>query len=434
MPKPPDNAPRDLDASSFPAGTALHAFFAWNEGRRFQDRRYVIARRCHRLGEAAAVAHLAGAEPAAMQAARRLVAALSAAIGGDDPAAHAAAFQAFEELAGHVDLATLARKKPRWRPPPARPKPGNILVIKLGALGDFVQALAPMPAIRAHHAGDRITLLTTAPYAELASRTGFFDAVLTDPRPRGFDLPGWLRLRRMLRSGNFDRVYDFQTSDRSNFYAWLFRPGAVPEWSGTAWRSSHPHADRARDSQHTLDRQAGQLLMAGIHPAGRVPQLPAIGMLPAALAGRRFALLIPGSSPRHPRKRWPAQQYGALARRLSDAGFVPVTVGVPGEAAIGAAIRGVCPETVDLFGRTDIAALGALAQAAVVTIGNDTGASHVAAAGGNPVVVLFSNASQPGLCAPRGRSVRVLVEPDLADLAVETVFEACCALLPAAAS
>ncbi|MEP0337122.1 MAG: lipopolysaccharide heptosyltransferase family protein, partial [Alphaproteobacteria bacterium] len=39
----------------------------------------------------------------------------------------------------------------------------NILVIKLSALGDFVQALGPMQAIRAHHPGARVDLLTTPP-------------------------------------------------------------------------------------------------------------------------------------------------------------------------------------------------------------------------------------------------------------------------------
>ena len=43
----------------------------------------------------------------------------------------------------------------------------NILVIKLGALGDFVQAMGPAAATRAHHRDAEITLLTTAPYAEL---------------------------------------------------------------------------------------------------------------------------------------------------------------------------------------------------------------------------------------------------------------------------
>ncbi|HZT52668.1 MAG TPA: ADP-heptose--LPS heptosyltransferase, partial [Stellaceae bacterium] len=40
----------------------------------------------------------------------------------------------------------------------------RILVIKLGALGDFVQAMGPAAAIRAHHPRAEITLLTAAPY------------------------------------------------------------------------------------------------------------------------------------------------------------------------------------------------------------------------------------------------------------------------------
>ena len=44
----------------------------------------------------------------------------------------------------------------------------NILIIKLGALGDFIQALGPMKSIRDHHPGTHITLLTTHHYEELA--------------------------------------------------------------------------------------------------------------------------------------------------------------------------------------------------------------------------------------------------------------------------
>ena len=200
----------------------------------------------------------------------------------------------------------------------------------------------------------------------------------------------------------FDRVYDFQTSDRSNFYFQLLRTGQSPEWSGTGRRCSHPHANRARDRQHTMDRQAEQLLMAGIHPVPLTPWLPAAGSLPPALAGRRFALLIPGSSPDHPEKRWPADRYGELASRLSRAGYLPVVVGVTGEDPLGDIIRAICRDAVDLIGRTDVAGLAALARAAALTIGNDTGATHVAAASGHPVVVLFSAASDPTLCAPRG--------------------------------
>jgi ADP-heptose:LPS heptosyltransferase len=136
-------------------------------------------------------------------------------------------------------------------------------------------------------------------------------------------------------------------------------------------------------------------------------------------------MLIPGSSPRHLAKRWPTRHFGELARRLKSAGYLPVLVGLGGEADLGRGIRDVCPDALDLIGRTEIADLAALARAAALTIGNDTGATHVAAAGGNPVVVLFSRASDPSLCAPRGKEVRILMEPNLADLAVETVFATC---------
>jgi ADP-heptose:LPS heptosyltransferase len=446
-----------LFASAFPDATPLNAFFAWNEARRATDRRYRIAYDLHRLlhglGSDVCLAHLAGqplglrrsgerivASPAAAPRARRFLAgsagspavaaaqrvidSLQAAIGSPEIAQHAAVFRAFEELAEHVDLKALSRLRPQ--PKASRPVSGQprILIIKLGALGDFIQALGPVPEIRRHHAGDRLTLLTTRRYAEIARQTGLFDTILVDRRPRLFDLRGWLSLRRTLRGERFDRVYDFQTSDRSNIYSWLLRPGPLPEWSGTAWHCSHPHANFCRDRQHTMDRQAEQLLMAGIHPVSLVPWLPSAGVLPPALAGRRFVMLIPGSSPRRPAKRWPADRFGELARRLSRAGCLPVVVGVAGEQEIGRAICAACPEAVDLVGRTDVAGLAALAQAAALTIGNDTGATHVAAAGGNPVVVLFSQESSPSLCAPRGAAVRVLIEPDLADLAVETVLAA----------
>jgi ADP-heptose:LPS heptosyltransferase len=242
-----------------------------------------------------------------------------------------------------------------------------------------------------------------------------------DDRPAPFALAGWLALRRRLRAGRFDRVYDLQTSNRSNGYAWLMRPG-MPQWSGIAWRCSHPHANPERDRQHTLDKQAEQLLMAGIYPTP-LPALPPFERaLPDGLGGRDFVLLVPGSSPRHLAKRWPVARFAALARALGEIGHVPVVVGSAPETALGAAISEACPGAVDLVGRTDIALLAALARRARLTVGNDTGVCHLAAAAGCPVIVLFSRASDPTRHAPRGRLVRVFAAPDLGGLAAETVI------------
>ena len=69
-----------------------------------------------------------------------------------------------------------------------------ILVIKHGALGDLVQAFAPFAAIRAHHPGARIDLLTTPPFAALMERAPWFDRVLTDDRPDWWNLPAQVAL------------------------------------------------------------------------------------------------------------------------------------------------------------------------------------------------------------------------------------------------
>ena len=46
-------------------------------------------------------------------------------------------------------------------------KKENILIIKHGALGDFILSFGPFKAIRNHHLNDRIFLLTTNKFKEL---------------------------------------------------------------------------------------------------------------------------------------------------------------------------------------------------------------------------------------------------------------------------
>ena len=453
--------PQSLRASDFPAGTPLNAFFAWNEARWRRDRRYTIARDLSYLYQrfkadearlAFCVCHIAirpviqwrfrsqillstaglaeamgtrrgSCDTPVVVSARCLVASLLASIGAAELEKHAAVFRAFEELSELVDLDALAALRPRLVARPRPPRKRNILVIKLSALGDFVQALGPAAAIRQHHAADEITLLTTAAFAALAQQSGFFDKIVIDARPELFEVAGWVALRRILHSGRFDRVYDLQTSDRSSLYSWLFLPTRSLEWSGIAWHCSHPHANLARHPQHTIDKQTEQLLMAGIHPTPLPCCRASTRPLPAGLKHRAFFILIPGSSPRHTAKRWPARCYGELAQQLfQSTGILPVVIGGAGEEALAAEIRAACPDAVDLVGRTELTSLVDLADAAAFTIGNDTGATHIAAVGGHPIFVLFSDASDPGRCAPRGRQVHVLTSPHLEDLPVDEVF------------
>ncbi|WP_420403760.1 glycosyltransferase family 9 protein [Nisaea sp.] len=312
---------------------------------------------------------------------------------------------------------------------PASNRQGRILVIKLGALGDFIYAVGPMQAIRRHHAEAEITLLTRPAYAELGEQTGLFDAVWTDSEPKLWNLPGLLALRAQLVGGGFDRIYDLQTSDRTGFYYRLFWPGKAPEWSGIVPGCSHYHNYKRPTLTHTQDRQRTQLEIAGITDV----RPSDLSFMQSDIARFRlpeaFALLIPGSSRKMAVKRWPAEQYGAVANSLASEDIAPVLIGGPEDASAIATILELCPSAQDLSGQTTLHDIPALARAARLAIGNDTGPMHMAALAGCPTIAIFSTASFPEKAAPRGENVRLLVSENLAELPVSSVRDAATALL-----
>ena len=308
----------------------------------------------------------------------------------------------------------------------------KILVIKLGALGDFVQATVAMKRTREAHPDDRITLLTTPPFEALAKATGWFDAVDTDGRPNGW-WATWQMLRRLKRA-NYDRVYDLQTSSRSSSYFQFLRPHP-PAWSGIARGASHPHANPNRDLMHTVERQADQLKYAGVWPdaptePGTAPN-PDLSFLAAdePAPEKPYVLLIPGGSAHRLDKRWPGGRYAQLARHLRDEGYEVLIVGGPQEKPVAEEIARIGRGIRDMTGKTDFLQLARLASRAALAIGNDTGPTHLIAAAGAPTLVLFSQASDPTLCAPRGK-VRILHRDSLETLSVKEVMETAEAMLP----
>ena len=300
----------------------------------------------------------------------------------------------------------------------------RVLVIKLGALGDFLQALGPFAAIRHHHKEAKITLLTTAPFQEMAERCGYFDSVWLDRRPKFLQIFDWIRLRKALRKAHFDRVYDLQTSDRTGFYFALFFPGPFPEWSGIASGCSHPHVNSKRDFQHTIERQAEQLKIAGITdvPAASIDWM--VADVSRFHLRRPYVLFVPGGAPHRPEKRWPEIYYAALAKLLVERGITPVLIGAIAESEALAKIAAACPQALNLAGATNLFDIAELARAAEGAVGNDTGPMHLIAIAGSPTLVLFSGASEPSLCAPRGQGVTVIRCEPLTALTPTDVFEA----------
>lgn len=295
----------------------------------------------------------------------------------------------------------------------------RILIIKLGALGDFFMAQPAIRAIRAHHRADHLSLLTISSMRSLAAASSLFDDILEDPRD---DWPlGHWQLARGLKRAGFTRVYDLQGTRRTAWYFRFLWP-ARPAWAGPVAGCAHPRPPRPPGA-HRAAWYAAQLEALGIvvppmaDPSWLQADLSALDLPP------RYALLAAGGSAHRPGKRWPVAHYAALAAQIAARGIVPVLLGTGIDAAANRAIAQQLPSIIDLTARTSIPMLASLARGAVGAVGNDTGPMHVIAATGCPCVVLYSSESDPGFVSPLGRQVACLQRPRLNDLSVELVLQ-----------
>jgi ADP-heptose:LPS heptosyltransferase len=295
----------------------------------------------------------------------------------------------------------------------------RILVIKLGALGDFFYALGAMRAIRVHHPQARLSLLTSKPYADIARDSGIFDEVLIDARPK-YDPRDWLRQRRFLNDLKIDRVYDLQNNTRTARYLRLMSPR--PEWVGAAKGASHRNHDPDRTRFHAFRGLQANLALAGIAPV-ELDRLDWLKGDAAQFAPRRpYVLLVPGSAPTRPGKRWPVESYRIMSEGLIARGFEVLFLGSESEKDLVRQIAGGTTAR-DLSGRTSLGDVAALARGAAFAVGNDTGPLHIASMTGCPTLMFFaSRESTIRKHGPQASSARGLEADDLSRISAENAF------------
>lgn len=303
------------------------------------------------------------------------------------------------------------------------PSPPPVLVIKLGALGDLMQSLDAFQAIRAHHPGQPLTLLTAPAFASFARAMPWFDQVWTDRRARLWRVWGWLPLVLRLRRAGFARVYDLQSNQRTAFY---FRSlwGARPEWSGQVRGCSHPRPDFLSMTGHNHDRLLQHVHSAGVPNAGPADLSWLDAPVDAFSLPPHFALLIPGCSPHRPYKRWPAERYAALVRWLAEQGLGAVIIGTKADQEAAALVTATAPTAINLCGCTTLLEVGGIARRAALAVGNDTGPLFIASQLGVPALMLMSRATIAHRMHPLGPRAAWLQRDDLADLTVGAVIEA----------
>ncbi len=298
----------------------------------------------------------------------------------------------------------------------------RILVIKLSALGDIVQAEGAMHDIRLHHEKDEITVLTTPSYQRLMERCPWVDRVSIDPRDSRWHLGRMLKLRQRLRQEHFDRVYDLQQVGRTHFYYHFFLKGTP--WMGGATGCTW-HCKRSQDCC------AADHFVAGLTKAGVMVKhtqhcdvtwmtddvddiLARAGITPP------FAVLIPGGSAGHPEKRWP--YFAELAGLLMDSGLQVVTIPGPDEMELSRLTGGSI--LLDKEGSfLDIFKLAGVLKKASFVVGNDTGPTHIAVHLQVPGLALFGRHIPAVFSGIQHGRFSWIEQPNLHDLPVKKVWQ-----------
>lgn len=115
------------------------------------------------------------------------------------------------------------------------------------------------------------------------------------------------------------------------------------------------------------------------------------------LESGRYVCIHPGA--RLASRRWPAERFAEVARRVAALGWRVVVTGGEDERGLAARVARAVPRAVDLSGRTPLGVLAAVLRDARLLLSNDTGVSHVAAAVATPSVVVSCGAD-PARFAP----------------------------------
>jgi len=307
----------------------------------------------------------------------------------------------------------------------------TLLVFSPNWLGDAVMALPAVADLRRHAPVRRLIVAARPSVEGLWQVAAGVDQVVTLSASRG--AARWRALRHSIRAVAMVRADVAVLLPNSMQTALAARWAGIPERWGyrrnLRGRLLTRAVPRPRRPVHQVDYYCTLVAQLGIENGPRTPRLgapqSAIGAARDILAadgwkpGTRLLGVAPGAA-YGGAKRWPAERFAEVAARAARVhGAATVLVGTSADGAAAWAIEAELdkigrahgqPAVINLVGRTDLPLLiGVLSQCAAF-VSNDSGAMHLAAAVGTPVVALFGPTDER-ITAPVGERARVLTSP-----------------------
>lgn len=331
----------------------------------------------------------------------------------------------------------------------------QFIVIRAGALGDFLLCLPVLRALRRAHPGARFLLAGPMPQAQLATILGLADLAVSIDDPL---------LLPLFSPAVSDQSLPFPVNGRSVAITWMRRSmdmaealhragiGAVlaappfpppPErthvvdWLFRSVRALLPRAHKVRDA--SAGEPPGPKRVGADAPSWEAEAPPPWDTeawcrpapdVPAMAAARQWAqqwllehgirepfwVLHPGSGSRQ--KNWPTRLWAETLRSLGrgDQTEGVSAVVLPCGPADEAAVAGLVSELHAAAGHqvpivtlkdAPLLEVAAILERAALYLGHDSGLTHLAAGLGTPVLAVFGP-TDPAVWRPRGPRVAVL--------------------------
>lgn len=287
----------------------------------------------------------------------------------------------------------------------------NILIIRLKAIGDVIQTLPTVHAVRENFPDAKIIFLTSKENAPLL--LGFRDvnevigldrAALRSGNPFRV-LSEFINLLRRLRAGEFALVIDLQGYGETAWLTWLTGApqrwrgihGAGRNWAYTRHVQPGPEASGARWHLRLLE-QCG-LKLGAIRNEFVLPPSALVDAR-AWFAHHRLDLVKPviyvQPFTSSPAKNWPLENYLAVARQWQKCGGQII---FGGGSADNAALEPARRAGFAVSAGVSLLVTGGLMQLSTLVLGGDTGALHLAVAQGKRVLMLMQEVT-PGSPIP----------------------------------
>lgn len=302
--------------------------------------------------------------------------------------------------------------------------PPKVLVVRLGAIGDVVNALVFATALKEAHPGTEIGWAVHELAYPLVKGHPSVNRVHLWRRRGGNG--GWPELRRLvteIRRERYGLAVDLQRIFKSSFLARLSGAQRVLGYDKerakeASWLWTKERIPAGDPAAHMVEQYLEFVRHLGVanpiakHVLGTDPKVES--WADDFVRAHGTAPVVIGLGATKPANRWLPERFGELAAAIRKELDDPVClIGSEADrAASDRAWRVFQSHTgiTNLVGKTSLPQLTALLARARLFIGCDTGPMHLAAAAGTPVVALFGPAD-PRRTGPWGNEHRVVRVP-----------------------